>query len=158
MDTEHKTHRQFAVETFNLTWEYLEKPDRSQEDNDAMIHAAHASRFHWGEAGTAVNLARGEWQISRVYAELKRSEPALYHAQRCLDICQENGIGDFDLAYAYEGLARASAVADDKVKVQEFLTLAFKTGEDISEEEDKEYFLKDIRSIPGFGSFKHLTE
>ena len=35
-----------------------------------MIHAAHASRFHWSraEGAESVNLARGEWQCSRVYA------------------------------------------------------------------------------------------
>jgi hypothetical protein len=27
-----------------------------------MIHAAHASRYHWSRAGTTVNLGRGEWQ------------------------------------------------------------------------------------------------
>ena len=42
-----------------------------------MLHAAHASRFHWGEVGEPVNFARGEWQISRVYAVLGRPEPAI---------------------------------------------------------------------------------
>ena len=72
-----------------------------------MLDAPHASRFHWGEVGTAVNLARGEWQVSHVYAVLNRAEPALYHARRCLAICEANAIGDFDLAYAYEAIARA---------------------------------------------------
>ena len=45
-----------------------------------MIHAAHASRHHWAAVGTGVNLARGEWQISRVYVTLGRGEPALFHA------------------------------------------------------------------------------
>jgi hypothetical protein len=37
------------------------------------VHSAHASRYHWGAAGDAdeaVNLARGEWPCSRVYAIL----------------------------------------------------------------------------------------
>jgi len=41
-----------------------------------MIHAAHASRFHWGEIGKPINLGRGEWQISRVYSVLNRPESA----------------------------------------------------------------------------------
>jgi len=91
-------HRAFGKEFYNYVWELLDKPHRSKEEDDAMLHAAHASRFHWGKAGTAINLARGEWQISRVYSVLKRAEPAIYHALRCLEICQENNIGDFDLA------------------------------------------------------------
>ena len=53
-----------------------------------MIHAAHASRYHWGEVGDDVNLARGEWQCSRVYAVLGRGEPALWHARRCVEIAE----------------------------------------------------------------------
>ena len=49
-----------------------------------MIHAAHAARYHWSKVGTKANLARGEWQVSRVYTVLERPEPALYHAHRCL--------------------------------------------------------------------------
>jgi hypothetical protein len=82
-------HRKFAVELFNLTWSLLDKKDRTKEDDDRMIHAAHASRFHWGEIGTPLEFERGEWQISRVYSALKRSEPATYHAKRCLEICKD---------------------------------------------------------------------
>ncbi len=41
----------------------------------------------------------GEWLISHVYAVLNRPEVALYHAQRCLDLCQESNVKDFDIAY-----------------------------------------------------------
>ena len=47
-----------------------------------MIHAAHASRYHWSQVGEPVNVAHGEWQCSHVYAALGRAEPALHHARR----------------------------------------------------------------------------
>ena len=79
-----------------------------------MIHAAHASRFHWGGAdGTSINLARGEWQCARVYAVLGRGEPALWHARRCVEINEANGQRDWDLPAAYEAMARATDVAGD---------------------------------------------
>ena len=40
-------HRKFAVELFNLTWSLLDKKDRTREDDERMVHAAYASRFHW---------------------------------------------------------------------------------------------------------------
>ena len=76
------TRRALAVGLFNYTWTLLENPNRSREQDDEMIHAAHASRYHWGEVGEAVNLARGEWLCSRVYSILGRAEPALWHARR----------------------------------------------------------------------------
>ena len=52
----------------------LELPGRTAEQDDEMIHAAHASRaINWGQVGTKANLARGEWQVSRVYTALDRA-------------------------------------------------------------------------------------
>ena len=50
-------HKKLGIELFNYTWELLEKPQRTREEDDTMMHAAHASRFHWGKAGTAVPSA-----------------------------------------------------------------------------------------------------
>jgi hypothetical protein len=140
-------HKRFAVNLFNLTWSLLGKKDRTREDEDKMIHAAHASRYHWGEIGTPLEFERGEWQISRVYSVLGRSEPALFHAQRCLDICTENDIGDFDIAFAYEAMARALSIAEDKAECKKNLQLARRAGENIRKKEDKDYFLSELKTV-----------
>jgi len=147
-----KAQKQLAIDLFNSVWDMLKMSERTQAEDDNMLHAAHASRYHWGQVGAPVNLARGEWQVSRVYSVLKRAEPALYHARRCLELCQENQIGDFDLAYAYEALARASAVAGDLDECKRYLSLALQAAEDIVEEEDKKYFLSDLETVPGYNS------
>jgi DNA-binding transcriptional MerR regulator len=126
--------RSLAAGLFNETWTLLERTDRTPADDDRMINAAHASRFHWGNVGEPVNLAIGEWQISRVYAVLGRAEPSLYHANRSLELCREHGIGDFSLAYAYEALARAHLVAGDRTEAARFTKLAREAGETITEE------------------------
>ncbi len=142
-------HRALGVECFNATWDLIDKKERTQAENDAMIHTAHASRYHWGKVGEPVNLARGEWQTSRVYALLKRAEPALYHATRSLQICKEHKIGDFDLAFAYEALARGYAVAGDNEKARDNLKLAKKAAGDIEDEGNKQYLLSELETIPG---------
>jgi hypothetical protein len=109
--------RTLAADLFNHVWTLLETPDRTPSQDHEMLHASHASRYHWGEVETGARLARGEWQCSRVYAVLGRAEPALHHARRCLEICREEGIGDFDLAFAHEALARANRVAGDRALV-----------------------------------------
>src|SRR5437879_3844957 len=98
-------HRKMAAHLFNSTWTLIEKKRRTKEERDTMIHMAHASRYHWGVVGGPKELAIGEWQISHVYAVVGRPEPSLFHAQRCLEICEAHKIGDFPLAYAYEALA-----------------------------------------------------
>ncbi len=140
-------HRKLAISLFNLTWNLLDKKDRNREESDKMIHAAHASRYHWGEIGTPLEFERGEWQISRVYSVLERSEPALYHAKRCLDICKENNIGDFDIAFAYEAIARAHSIAGDKTECNKHLQLAKEAGKIIKKKEDKDYFSSELMTI-----------
>lgn len=151
MSTENKPtpeeHKKLAVRLFNLTWSLLDKKDRAREEDDKMIHAAHASRFHWGEIGTPLEFERGEWQISRVYSVLGRSEPALYHAKRCLEICKDNNIGDFDIAFAYESVARANATAGSKIECENYLKLAKEAGEQIKKKEDKEYLFSELKTI-----------
>jgi len=144
---EAKLHRKLAVELFNRAWDLLDKADRTQEEADEMIHAAHASRYHWGQIGTPLEFERGEWQISRVYATLGRAEPALYHAQRCLQICQDNGIADFDIAFAYEAMARGYAVAGDAGKSRKYLDLGNAAAERIEDDGDKQYALGELKSV-----------
>jgi DNA-binding transcriptional MerR regulator len=139
--------RQLAVDLFNGVWRLLETEDRTPAQDDRMLHMAHASRYHWEQAGTAVNLARGEWQCSRVYAVLGRAEPARHHAQRVLEICEENGIGDWDLAFAHEALARAAAVAGDQQAAERHLADARRAAELIADPEDRALLESDLAAI-----------
>jgi len=148
--TEQEWHKRAAITLFNLVWSLLDKKDRTKQEDDKMVHAVHASRFHWGEIGTPVEFERGEWQISRVYSVLNRPQSALYHAETCLGICKENNIGDFDIAFAYEAMARAHAVAGDKSDCEKYIKLAKEAGEQIEKKEDKDLFFNDLKTIPGY--------
>ena len=140
-------HRKFAVDCFNNTWVLIEKADRSLEDDARMIHMAHASRFHWGEIGTPLNFARGDWQISRVYAILGQGQNALAYSKNCLHLCIDNDFGDFDLAFAYEAAARAFAVLGDTKMAEKHWELARKAGEAIAKEDDRKYFFSELETI-----------
>ena len=108
---------------------------------------AHASRYHWGEIGTTLNFARGDWQISRVYAILELGKNALKYAKSCICLCIENDIGDFDLAFAYEAAARAYFVLGDIPMSDQQLRLARKAGDAIAKVEDKEYFFSELETL-----------
>ena len=107
------TERQVAVDLFNHVWRLLDVDDRTPDQDDAMVHAAHASRWHWGQVGGAEQRAVGEWQCSRVYAVLGRPGEALHHARRCLDLSAVEGVDPFVAASAHEAMARAYAVGGD---------------------------------------------
>lgn len=142
------TERALAAELFNHTWQLLDLPDRTPAQDDEMVHAAHASRHHWGRVGDATHIATGEWQCARVYAVLGRPEPALHHARRCLEVCEANGLADFHIAAAYEGMARAHATAGDLAATREWKARATAALEGIAEEDDREIVASDIAALP----------
>ncbi len=117
-------------------------------DDDRMLHMAHASRYHWGQVGSPENLARGEWLCSRVYAVLGRAEPCRHHAERVLELCRDHGIGDWDLAFGYEALARAFAVASDPERAARTIAQAIAAAEDIADAADRRLLLSDLQTIP----------
>ena len=140
-------HRQLGVDLFNYTWTLIDKPERTPDDDEMMAHAAHASAYHWRQVGTPLNFSRSDWQISRVYAVLNRPEAALYHAQHCLAICETEGIADYDLAFAYEALARSYAIGGQGEKAKGNMALAQKAGEQIKKKGDRDYFFDELATI-----------
>ena len=141
--------RQLAADLFNGVWELLEQPDRGAVEDDRMLHMAHASRFHWEQVGTPAHLVRGEWLCSRVYAMLGRAEPATHHATRALALCREHGVGDWDLAFAWEALARAHAVDGDTGAARRATEHALAAADQVADEDDRQLVLDDLATIPG---------
>ncbi|MBS4174794.1 hypothetical protein [Bacillus sp. FJAT-49736] len=140
-------HKKLAIDLFNHTWDLIEKTDRSELDDETMMNSAHASRFHWGLVGTPLHFARGEWQISRVYSLLGRAEPALFHAKKSLELCLNNNLGNFDLGFAYEALARAYATMGDMMQRDENMKLAKLSAEQVQKENDKVWLLKNVNTV-----------
>jgi len=143
-------HRTLGVDLFNKTWTLMEKPTRTPEEDDEMIHCAHASGYHWQQVGTRANRARSEWQCSRVHAILGQSEQALYHARRCHDITAANEDGsmeDWDLAGAYEALARAHLTAGHREEAAHWAQLGRATTAALADEEERKVFEADFATI-----------
>ena len=147
-DLDAADHRRLGKDLYNHVWTLLETADRTAEQTDEMIHAAHASRWHWTVGGEPANRARGEWQCSRVYAVLGRGEPALWHARRCVELCEEHGLGDWDLAAAYEAMSRASLVAGDDAAARSWKDRATSALADIADPDDREPIEADLATLP----------
>jgi hypothetical protein len=141
-------HRKIGGALFNYTWSLLDKKRRTKADIDEMIHAAHASRYHWGRGGTPLNVSIGEWQLSRVYAVVGRAEPATYHARRALEIARRHRLGRFYLAYAYEALARAAAVSGERRTRNRYLREARRIGATVRDRDDRRMLLEDLATVP----------
>ncbi|MDX2001992.1 MAG: hypothetical protein SFW35_06160 [Chitinophagales bacterium] len=146
-----EAHKFFAINLYNQVWDLIEKPNRTEEDNTLMLDAAYASAYHWLQVGTPVNFQRSEWQLARVNIVLGNKEAAMQHAQKCFALTQEHRLIDFDLAFAYETMARAFALNGKSTEYEQYKALAVKASEQIEDADDREVFIKDLNSGPWFG-------
>ncbi len=61
---------------------------------------------------------------------------------------QRERIGDFDLAFAYEALARACAGGGDMAEARRWAELARAACADIAEDEDRKLVIGDLATLP----------
>jgi hypothetical protein len=143
-------HRRLGVDLFNHVWTLIEKADRVPAETDEMIHAAHASRYHWSKAGSTVNPAERAaiaWRLP----VLRRAEPAVWHAGQPPGLRRggdRRGRGrDWDLAAAREGMARAAAVAGDEAVAIRWRDLAREALTTIADPADRELIEGDLATL-----------
>lgn len=144
------THRALGAGLYNRTWQLLEREDRTPDEEDELVHAAHASAWHWRQASEGVERARGEWLCARVYAMLGRAPAAVAHARRCLDLLDAGaaGVEDWDRAAAAEAMARALAVAGDERGAAEWRGVAVAALDAIADPEDRAVIEQDLGTLP----------
>lgn len=144
---------EFAKKINGRVWELLEKPNRSRVEDWEMLHASHASLYHWLQVGTGLHQQRGEWLISRVQAVLGNGDEAILYANRCLELTKDYSdlMEDFDLAFAYEAAARSNALTGNTEEAKKFIGLARSAGEAIKNDEDRTIFLKEFEGGEWYG-------
>ena len=153
MTDDSSAHRSLAIEANNSTWEILGKPvdHISPEDAEEMTRRAYAAAYHWqrAEGSTPANSARADWLLSRVWVVRGDGAQALNYARRCMATCEASSLADFDLAYAYEALARAHACLGQAPQAKQYRDKA--TQVPIADSEDKKVLDGDLASEPWFG-------
>lgn len=144
-------HRRQGVEANNSVWDLLGKPERSAEDDEEMLRRAYTAAYHWQRAtGTGpANETRASYMIARALVATRQPERGLVSADRCLAVCAEHGIADFDLAYAHEARARAlwalGRTADGDA------AMAAARAVEVADPEDRAVVEKDFADLPHYG-------
>lgn len=137
-----RAHRWFAVELNNVSWDLVEKAERSAEELERMIHAAHGACFHWLHAGNLLNHQRAQNLLATAYVRARLTESAVRHAERCLQLSAEAGETQttFDRATAHGCAAAAFALAGRKETAKQQETLARTAAEKFDDADDRRVF------------------
>jgi tetratricopeptide (TPR) repeat protein len=142
-------HRYFSAQCFNQAWELIKKPQRTPEEDEAMISLSHASRYHWTqrEGYSPTNSSIANWQLARIYTILGRLEAARHYASLCLQASLEEGVEAVFVGYAYEALARVERLAGNKEQAQEYVASALEQADNTEDEEDRQMLLDDLADL-----------
>ncbi len=142
-------HRWFAVNCFNRAWEYINKTERTAEEDEEMIRLSLASTWHWTQRPDCTNINRSIslWQNSRVYTLAGQAENAKHYGQMCMEASQSEDVAPFYRAYAYEALARAESLGGNHQVVKALVMEARRLAEQVAEEEDRNLLLADLDTI-----------
>lgn len=157
MIDERDVHRWFAVNLNNRTWAALDAGEvdaaAPAHHREGLLYGAYASAYHWLQVGTPVHQARAEHLVARTAVRVGRPELAVHHARRCLELVEAHPdlAEDWDVAFAHEALARASAAAGDEVAARRHLDEACRRGAAIAGDEDREVFLAELGRGEWFG-------
>jgi hypothetical protein len=132
-----RAQRWFAVEFNNEAWDLLELVDRTPQQDELMVHSAHAAARHWTDAGTAINRLRALCLLSCAHYAIGDAFNALRYGQQCEQISSAGceGQNDFDRATALASLARAQRLADDDVAAINSMRHALDVAVQLDEEE-----------------------
>lgn len=155
--TDDADHRRIGVELNNSLWDRIDdgslSPDLPMPERLEALYAAHASAYHWIQVGNAANRARGEHLISRVATALGFVDEGVVHARRCLDLVTSNpeAMEDWDLAFAHEALARASAGSGSIDEAARHRSSAIELTAAVADDGDREVLEIELARPPWFG-------
>jgi hypothetical protein len=147
-DSAREEHNRLGRQLFNSTWELIDKPDRSPDDDVEMLLRATASRYHWGQIGGPEEVASGDWQVAHVACLVGLADLAQRFAARSLATATAEGWRGWRLASAHEGMARACAAAGDSLGRSRHVAAAEAALAEEADEEDREIVASQLASIP----------
>lgn len=115
-------HRPLAIACNNISWSLIERSAaRDADDTAAMLELAQASREHWSQAGTWLEVERADYTLARASLEAGDCDAALDHAERCLAACAAHDAPPFEHFYAHEALVRVHRARHDAAAAQRHL-------------------------------------
>lgn len=140
-------HRTLGPMAFNRAWELLDRAELDSEEEEEMLAATFAQRYHWYEVGDPRNWAIADWQVSRVTAVLGHADLARRFGLRSLHVAQAHNLGPFLEGFAHEAIARAAAIVDDVDTFTEHLNEAKALVGAIEDDEERHTLESDLAEM-----------
>lgn len=143
-----KWSRHFAIECNNRAWRLSESTSRTPDEDEEMLHAAHAAALHWGQVGTALHQARATMLLAHVHALRGDGMAAMKYADESFAYVMEHESPAWELAFAHAVLANAAAAAGKRELHSKHYERAQTLGEALPDAEERSIFQATFRVVP----------
>lgn len=140
--------RRFASQSNNRAWDLVEQAERSDDETDEMLHAAHASARLWSAVGTELNVARAHLLLGVVHGLAGNGHLAQRYAQAAHCYFSDNDCPDWEAALVQTALAAAAHAGGDGAAHRLHYAEAQRRAGAIANPEDREIVLRTVTRIP----------
>jgi hypothetical protein len=110
--------RRLASQANNRGWALSEKLSRTQEEDEDMLHAAHAAMHLWKQAGQPGQIAHAALLLAHTYALQRLGQPAAHHLAQATPWLFAEGRDAWEVALAHAVAANVAAANQDAVQHQ----------------------------------------
>lgn len=142
-----KKHRYFAATTNNRAWD-LSIEERDAATDQEMLHAAHASAYHWSIIGTELNQMRATMLLAEVHSLLGFGTSAYKYAEKMKTYFLENDTPDWEIAFTHTIHAHAAFVYGDMSAHAQSYANAQQSIDKISKDVERDMVVKTFQHVP----------
>jgi hypothetical protein len=140
-------HKRIASRCNDAAWTLIEKPNLAVSECAALVRLAATASYHWGEIGTARNVARADLLFAWALARAGAAPPAVDAASRALKYFTENQSQDWEHAFAHAAMAASLHCAGDQDGHRQHFDEAEKLGSTLAPG-DLKLFQAAFRNVP----------
>ena len=140
--------RRLASQANNRAWALAEALHRSPEEDEEMLHAAHAAIYFWNIIGKPSNHAHAAQLLAHVCALLKLPQQAAHYLSKSLPYFMQNDCSPSEVAFAHAVAANVAYAVGDPESHAMHYSQAQAAIAHVSNAEERKIFEATLRVIP----------
>lgn len=140
--------RRLASQANNRAWTLAENLQRSPEEDEEMLQAAHAAMYFWRTVGKPSHHAHAALLVAHAYALLKLPQPAAYFLRKSWPYFEEQDCAPWEMAFAHAVAANVASAEGNAAAHARHYADAEAAAEHMTDPETREMFAATWRVIP----------
>lgn len=140
--------KRLAAQANNRAWSLAESLSRTPDEDEDMLHAAHAAMYFWKIVGTPSNRAHAAQLLAHVYALLKLPNPAQHYLNQSLPFFLDHDSAPWERAFAHAIAAHVASAAGKSEAHSRHYVEAHRLLDTLPDPQDREILAATIRVIP----------